>query len=141
MDNIQILLIDDDIVLGELIADRLWRLGFAVDWFVRAARTNRTVVLTDPDGKLVTLSCQPYDVALVDGRLKGSPLDGWELTPVLVKMGLPVVALSGLEVFNREMIAAGASGGIVKDQLWCSTAKDGPSPRDILLAAARSKTA
>jgi DNA-binding response OmpR family regulator len=142
MDKIHVLLIDDDIVLGELIVDNLSRLGFEVSWSVRAACTNGTVFLTDLDGKVSSLDCHRYDVALVDGRLKGSPLDGWELTPVLVKMGLPVVALSGLSVFNQDMIAVGASAGIIKDRLWGGQLAIGePAPSAVLRGASRRRTA
>jgi len=60
----------------------------------------------------------PYEIALVDYRLKGSPIDGPEVTSYLVSQGLPVVGISGLQTLNQILIKRGARGGIAKDDLF-----------------------
>jgi DNA-binding response OmpR family regulator len=142
MDKIHVLLIEDEMLLGELVVENLSDLGFGVSWFPRAACIDGTVFLTDPDGKVSALDSHLYDVALVDGNLRGSPLNGWDLTPELVKIGLPVVAFSGQKANNLDMIAVGACAGIVKARLCGGRLDVGePAPSDVLRGAARRVTA
>ena len=138
MNKTRVLLIEDEMLLGMVVVENLSDLDFEASWFPRVTCAGGNILLTDPDGKVSTLDCNLYDVALVDGNLKGSSLNGWDLTPVLVKIGLPVVAFSGQSANNRDMIAAGASAGIVKDRLCGGRLDVGePTPSDVLRGAAR----
>lgn len=133
MPDPHLLLIEDDLTLGELLVTVLKRAGHEVTWFVRARwavapavglsrasveNPGVKLVLMDADGKeSVCVPPLKYELALVDYRLKGSPIDGPDVTPYLVACGLPVVGISGLPTLNDDMIRAGARGGIAKDQL------------------------
>lgn len=122
------LLVEDDLSLGELLVSVFTRYGTTtVSWFVRAkSKPDGTgLVLIDPDGHesifdpLTGLNLnQPIDIAFVDYRLKMSPLTGLEVTSLLTTYGVKVIACSGLPWFNDEMIAAGAQGGLTKDALF-----------------------
>lgn len=117
-DTKRILFIDDDLTWGELISRLIVdRCRQQLDWFVRARLTADGVILMDADGRERVLNPDNYSFALVDGRLKGSPLDGWELAPHLVAAGLKVVAVSGCSSLNDQMRQSGASDAIVKDEL------------------------
>lgn len=113
----KILVVEDDLTLGEILAEGFERCGYSASWFVRARIADGKVILMNPDGKESTLDAASYDVAFVDYRLKGSPLDGTDLTPYLVAAGLPVVAMSGLDTFNQQMIGLGARASFVKEDL------------------------
>lgn len=123
-----VLLVEDDLLLGELLVSVFTRHGTAtVSWFVRAKpkADSSGFVLIDPDGcesifdPLIGLNQnQPVDIAFVDYRLKMSPLTGLEVTRKLTAYGVKVIACSGLPWFNDEMIAAGAQGGLTKDTLF-----------------------
>ena len=120
----RLLFIDDDLFWGEMIVELLTKRDFQVDWFVRAELQGEgAVVLMTPDGTKVPLRPTEYEVALIDGRLKGSLVDGWQLTPIVVALGLPVIALSGLTAFNEQMLAAGAHKAIVKGELFTQLMK------------------
>ena len=119
MDHPRLLLIDDDLVLGDLLVEVLRKRGHAVAWFVRAELIGDVDVrLMHADGKTSLLNARDHDLALVDGRLRGSSIDGWDLTPRLVAAGLPVIGLSGAEYFNDLMVKAGARKGMSKDKLF-----------------------
>jgi DNA-binding response OmpR family regulator len=113
-----LLLVEDDLSLGELLTSVFAKTGHGVTWFCRARIQDANLVLMDTDGNENVFKTDSYELALVDFRLKGSPLDGPEVTAFLVKAGLPVVAISGLPSLNDVLIQAGARGGISKDQLF-----------------------
>ena len=118
----KVLLIEDDLILGEFLHDGLVRAGYVTSWFVRARLDSKQdgstcVLLSDLDGSQQALDASAFDLALVDKRLKGSPVDGPEVVRCIAP-SVPVVAISGLEVLNQEMIDAGASFGIAKDELF-----------------------
>ncbi len=139
MNSLRVLLIEDELFLGEIMSEVLTDRGFAVRWFVRARCTNGVVVLMDADGIEVVLDGDSYDVALVDGQLKNSALNGWDLTPWLVKMKLPVIATSGDPDVNKSMIKAGASATIRKDYICASSPPDVPVPEETVRDVARRK--
>lgn len=113
-----ILFIDDDLTWGELIQYALTeRCGIAIDWFVRARQDGDKIIVMNADGKESELDTSKYACAMIDGRLRGSSLDGWQLTPLLVARGLAVIATSGASTLNDQMIKCGASAGIAKDQI------------------------
>lgn len=115
----RILLVDDEIYFGEILQILLERGGHTVHHFVRARLSDSgAVLLMNIDGKETRLDSGAYDIAFVDGRIKGSQLNGWELTPYLVQAGLPVLAMSGAESINKQLTAAGARQAIRKDLLW-----------------------
>ncbi len=114
----RLLLVEDDLSLGELLTSVFDKTGHGVTWFCRARIQNATLILMDADGNESVFKSESYELAFVDFRLKGSPLDGPEVTSFLVQAGLPVVATSGLPSLNDVLIQAGARGGISKDQLF-----------------------
>lgn len=114
----RVLVVEDDLFMGETIVEGFGRLGHSASWFVRARLGgDGAIILMDADGKESTLDAASYDVAFIDYRLKGSPIDGTDLTPHVVAAGLPVVAMSGLDTYNQQMIQLGARASCVKDEL------------------------
>ena len=91
MPSQHILLVEDDLTLGELFMTVLERTGHGVTWFVLARTSEEGLVLMDADGIESLLKPVSYELALVDYRLKGSAIDGPEVTSHLVAVGLPVV--------------------------------------------------
>lgn len=116
----KILLIEDDLTLGELLVSILSETGHGVTWFVRArfsGEPDNGLILMDADGAESRLDCSRFELALIDWRLKGSPINGPEVIPAVVRSGLPVVGISGLSWLNEELTAAGARTALVKDEL------------------------
>ncbi len=120
----KVLLIEDDLSLGELLVVCLTRnSNVAVSWFVRArlSAESQDLVLMDADGKEVVFNAQSlvsdFDLAFVDYRLKMSTLSGIQVTRKLASAKLKVIASSGLFSLNDELIAAGASCAIDKDKI------------------------
>jgi hypothetical protein len=112
-----LLLVEDDLTLGEILMIVFGRTGHDATWFVRARLQDKILVLMDADGIETVFHPDNYELALVDYRLKGSSLDGPEVTSFIVKAGIPVVGISGLQQLNSILVTAGARGGISKDQL------------------------
>lgn len=113
----RVLLVEDYLDLGELIAGVLEKKGLSVQWYVRARFAGEDIVLMDADGKETVLDPAKFDVAIMDGRIKGGDVHGWDLTPRLVKAGLPVVAASGDPWINSQMMEAGARACIFKHDI------------------------
>ena len=120
----KVLLIEDDLSLGELLVICLTRnSNVAVSWFVRArlSAESQDLVLMDADGKEVVFNAQSlvsdFDLAFVDYRLKMSTMTGIEVTRKVAATKLKVIASSGLFTLNEELIAAGASRAIDKDKI------------------------
>lgn len=119
-----VLLIEDDLTLGELLVNVFTRHGAAtVLWFVRARPVevidSKGLVLIDPDGRESVFPMQkPFDIAFVDYRLKMSQLTGLEVTRKLTAGGVKVIACSGLSCLNEEMLQAGAQAGMEKDKIF-----------------------
>jgi len=123
MANIRVLIIEDDLFWGDLLSGAFKRHGYEVAWFVRAELVGADgVKLMDPDGKTATLKADEHDVALIDGRLSFSNLYGWHLTPRVVAAGLPVIAISGADGFNEQMLEAGARQKFAKHDLFMALA-------------------
>lgn len=120
----KILYLDDELLLGELVQCAIERHGGELTHFARVRMAGEDIILMNPDGKESTLERGAFDFAFVDGRIKGSALDGWDVTPHMVRLGIPVVAVSGVDDLNDLMIKAGASRGVRKDKLW-DTLRDG----------------
>jgi hypothetical protein len=114
----KILVVEDDFYFLELIESVLKLRGLQYDLFVRAQQTKDGLSFMDPNGKLVVVDLSDYLVGLVDSRIKGSVMQGKELTQALTAQGLSVIAVSGVEYLNNEMVAVGAIVGIRKDELW-----------------------
>lgn len=127
----KVLLIEDDLSLGELLVLCLTRHSqVTVSWFVRArlAAESQDLVLMDADGKEVVFNAQSlvsdFDLAFVDYRLKMSTLSGIQVTRKLASAKLKVIASSGLFSLNDELIAAGASCAIDKDKIMARALKE-----------------
>lgn len=123
MSRTKIFLLEDYLDIGELLKDVLVHAGFEVSWFVRARSINSDnihegIMVMDADGRESRLDPFLYDVAFIDGRLKGSSLDGWDVVPFLAAAGLYVVACSGDPWINREMIDQGASSSMEKFEIF-----------------------
>jgi DNA-binding response OmpR family regulator len=114
MQAIRVLLIEDCLELGDLLQEVLQAECESVSWFVRARTTTEGVLLMNAEGKEILLDCSRYDLALVDGRLKGSSMDGWDLIPYLVAGKLPAIAMSGDPWFNKRMVELGAAKSLDK---------------------------
>lgn len=119
----KLLLVEDDLTIGELLLSVFDKTGHGVTWFVRARIQDGSLVLMNADGKETVFKPENYEIALVDYRLKGSQLDGPEVTSTIVKAGVPVVGISGLQQLNAILVEAGARGGISKDQLFSMVLK------------------
>jgi DNA-binding response OmpR family regulator len=124
MANTRVVLIEDDLFWGDILAGALTRRGYEVAWFVRAELVGADgVKLMDPDGKTAMLNADEHDIALVDGRLSFSNLYGWHLTPRIVAAGLPVIAISGADGYNEQMLEAGARQKFAKHDLFMALAR------------------
>ncbi len=119
----RVLLIEDDISLGELLVICLTRdSDVTVSWFVRARLSaDQDLVLMEADGREVVFTAKAlasdFDIAFVDYRLKMSAMTGIEVTRKVAASKLKVIASSGLFTLNDELIAAGASAAIDKDKI------------------------
>ena len=120
----RVLLIEDDVSLGELLVLCLTRYSNAtVSWFVRArlSADSQDLILMDADGQEVVFNAKSlandFDLAFVDYRLKMSIMSGSEVTSKLAAAKLKVIASSGLYTLNEELIEAGATAAIDKDKI------------------------
>ncbi len=120
----KVLLIEDDLSLGELLVICLTRnSNVAVSWFVRArlSAESQDLLLMEADGREVVFTDEAivsgFDLAFVDYRLKMSTMTGIEVTRKVAATKLKVIASSGLFTLNEELIAAGASRAIDKDKI------------------------
>ena len=120
----KVLLIEDDLSLGELLVLCLTRQSHVtVSWFVRArlSADRQDLILMAADGMEVVFNARSlvsdFDLAFVDYRLKMSTLSGIQVTRKLASARLKVIASSGLFSLNDELIAAGASCAIDKDKI------------------------
>jgi DNA-binding response OmpR family regulator len=123
MANTRVLLVEDDLWWGELLAESMQKRGYDVTYYCRAKLVgDNGVEFTDADGKIFPLRAEDFDLVLMDGRLKGSDINGWDVTPRLVAAGLPVIGISGADSFNKLMIEAGARSGYAKSDLFIKLA-------------------
>lgn len=119
----RVLLIEDDLSLGELLVICLTRdSNVTVSWFVRARLSaDQDLVLMQAGGREVVFTAKAlasdFDIAFVDYRLKMSAMTGIEVTRKVAASKLKVIASSGLFTLNDELIAAGASAAIDKDKI------------------------
>ena len=127
----KVLLIEDDLSLGELLVICLTRnSNVAVSWFVRArlSAESQDLVLMEADGREVVFTDEAivsgFDLAFVDYRLKMSTMTGIEVTRKVAATKLKVIASSGLFSLNDELIAAGASCAIDKDKIMARALKE-----------------
>jgi hypothetical protein len=118
MPSQKILFVEDDLTLGELFMTVFQKTSHGVSWFVRARPSPGGLLLMSEDGTEMPLSAGTFEIALVDFRLKGSPINGPDVTSFLVAAGIPVVGISGLPSLNELMINAGARGAVAKDELF-----------------------
>ncbi|MDR3615602.1 MAG: response regulator [Candidatus Obscuribacterales bacterium] len=115
----KLLVVEDDRLMWDLIEDILQSRGVEFEIFPRGSIVNGQLLLTNLKGEKVSINAEDYLVALVDGKLSMSEQDGVGITAALRKLGLPVIAVSGANFLNDEMIKAGAFKAIRKDHLWC----------------------
>jgi DNA-binding response OmpR family regulator len=83
---IRVLLVEDDVFLGELISEALVRQSVEVTWFVRARKDtddSRLIFMDRRRGVSASLKPTTFDSALVDYRLKCSVLTGPEVVQEL----------------------------------------------------------
>lgn len=132
----KVLLIEDDLHLGELMILALERLDVKTSWFVRVRTdaADQSLVFMDADGKEVRLSDAEldFDSALIDSRLKMSQMTGPEVSKALVAKGLYVVAISGDAWLGRQMVSEGAHASIPKQDLFSRAIKEPDSVRQYL---------
>lgn len=120
----KVLLLDDEFYFGEILQMAFERLGCELVHFVRVRVEGDNVILMNPTGQETRLNKGDFDFALLDGRIKGGNMNGWDITPYMVRLGLPVVAMSGADSLNEQMLQAGATTAVRKDLLW-SKLRDG----------------
>ncbi len=120
----KVLLLDDEFYFGEILQMAFERLGCELVHFVRVRVEGDNVILMNPTGQETRLNQADFDFALLDGRIKGGNMNGWDITPYMVRLGLPVVAMSGADSLNEQMLQAGATTAVRKDLLW-SKLRDG----------------
>lgn len=120
----KVLLLDDEFYFGEILQMAFERLGAELVHFVRVRVEGDNVILMNPTGQETRLAQGDFDFALLDGRIKGGNMNGWDITPYMVRLGLPVVAMSGADSLNDQMLQAGATSAVRKDLLW-SKLRDG----------------
>ncbi|MBS1991780.1 MAG: hypothetical protein JSS83_14765 [Cyanobacteria bacterium SZAS LIN-3] len=130
----KILLVEDDITLGDLIVETLERRGYAVTWYVRArmdkSSTTPALVFMNDRGVETNFDAaelqdvvKGYEFALVDYRLKASAMEGTEVTRELTRRGVTVIGCSGIPYLNKELIEAGAVAGIEKHEIFSRVLK------------------
>ena len=127
----RVLLVEDDVSLGELLVLCLTRHSdVAVSWYVRArlSADSQDLILMEADGQEVVFTMKAlasdFDLAFVDYRLKMSTMTGIEVTRKLAAAKLKVIASSGLFTLNEELIEAGASAAIDKDKIMGRALKE-----------------
>jgi DNA-binding response OmpR family regulator len=118
-----ILLVEDDISLGDLIVFATEKYDYQATWFCRARLDQSGALIFMNDRGVETNfdtagKSQGYDFALVDSRLKNSDLQGADVTRELCKRGITVIACSGLPYLNAELVKAGAVNGIEKHEIF-----------------------
>ena len=126
MSNKKVLLVEDDITLGDLIVMAMTKRDYQVTWYCRARlnQSSELIFMNDRgvesnfDGEDNKENSKSYDFALVDSRLKGSVMQGFELTQELTKRGVTVIGSSGLPYLNQQLVKAGAVGGIEKHEIF-----------------------
>lgn len=118
MEGKRILVVEDDLTWHELILSVLQDNGHEYDAFVRVYAEGDDFVFMDIDGKRHTVDYSNYWLAMCDGRLKTSIPQGIDLARILPTKGLPVLAMSGSQYINEDMVRAGAIAGIPKDQVF-----------------------
>ena len=123
MQAIKVLLIEDNLELGGLLQEVLAEEIESVTWFVRARMDKENIVLMNADGKETVLSPSHFDVAMVDGRLSFSEMNGWDLTPKLVALGMRVFAMSGDTNINKQMVGLGAEKSVDKFSVYSEARK------------------
>jgi DNA-binding response OmpR family regulator len=114
----KVLVIEDEPSFEILIDSAMNEQGFQYDWFVRAQETPAGISFMRMNGTTEIVDLSNYWVALCDSQLKGSAMQGIEVTRSLASMGMPVVAISGDDSLNNMMVNTGALFGIRKDRLW-----------------------
>lgn len=120
MKKYKILIVEDDLTLGELLL-RVFsrRENVSVTWYVRARRDGAgALIFMDADGAEFSFCEQAFDLAFVDWQLKMSSLSGLEVTRELCARAMVVVAASGDPSLNSQLVEAGARIGITKDRLF-----------------------
>jgi DNA-binding response OmpR family regulator len=121
----RVLMVEDDHIWGDLLVESLTNRGYKVSWFVRAKIVGENELnLMDIDGILSPFRAADFDLALVDGKLRCSDLDGPSLTPLMVAAGLPVIAISGAGFFNEQMVKLGAKRAVSKYDLLMAVIDD-----------------
>jgi DNA-binding response OmpR family regulator len=124
MSNKKVLLVEDDITLGDLIVHVMTKHQYEVTWYCRARLEQSALIFMNDRGvesNFDTVNQQnsrSYDFALVDSRLKGSVMQGLEVTRELCQRGITVIGCSGLPYLNQELVKAGAVGGIEKHEIF-----------------------
>ncbi|MBU6451111.1 MAG: hypothetical protein KGS72_04980 [Cyanobacteria bacterium REEB67] len=139
----KILLVEDDITLGDLLVYALDKRDYEVTWFCRARLDSASKLIFINDRGIETcFDAEANDIcyALVDSRLKGSVMQGVDVTRALVARGLKVIATSGLSSLNKELIAAGALGGIEKFDIVSRLSGGIEQLANALSAAAQAKS-
>jgi DNA-binding response OmpR family regulator len=114
----KLLVVEDDRLMWDLIEEILQSRGVEFEIFARGSIVDGQLLLMNLKSEKVSIKAEDYLVALVDGRLSMSELNGTGVTAALTKLGMPVIAVSGADSLNDEMIGAGAFKAIRKDHLW-----------------------
>lgn len=113
-----VLLVEDDLTKGAAIKTALEAKGHQVTWILGIVKGSGGSFETHtPDGGNGKVSLADFQVALVDGVLKGFHSDGSKLIRPLLRQRIVCVGISGEGKFNSKLLEAGAHHALPKEQV------------------------
>lgn len=115
----RILILEDRVQEARNLRTALESAGHAVVNLVTVrGATARRIAGTELDGGDVVLDTGEFQLAFVDGYLGAhSKLHGWDVMPALTAAGVMSIGCSSDAEFNERLIAAGATGALLKRQV------------------------
>lgn len=114
----KVLLVEDDLTKGANIKAALEAKGHEVVWILGIVRGSRQSFETHtPEGGTGVIQLADFQIALVDGILKGHHSDGKKLIRPLLQNNIVCIGISGEGEHNPGLIAAGAASGIPKEDV------------------------
>lgn len=113
-----VLLVEDDLTKGAAIKAALEARGHQVTWILGIVKgAGGSFETHTPEGGNGEVSLADFQVALVDGVLKGFHSDGSKLIRPLLRQGIVCVGISGEAQFNGKLVQAGVRRALLKDQV------------------------
>ena len=120
----KLLLVEDDKTFGQAFKAFLIAKGHDVVW-LRAVESLDPFHAVDGSGTKVTLEVSQFQLALVDGQLKESPIEnGEQVAAQLLAQGVKVLGISSQNGPNKEMVRLGAVAAANKAVAFCALYSD-----------------